>query len=179
MMARVCGRLRQVPARALSSIEPREMKPTGVDIDAPILPNHSLGGIRLRSRAVDLQEVLLCAHGCHLATHFEARYVFEYMSIAIDVRNGRVFKLIAGMGYRGTLFGRIRTGMSLAQAMALEPRLRYDEFEETVVCRGIEGVCLDLPRVLPSVDDAPAAPIESICVYATEILSAPGQDGKY
>jgi hypothetical protein len=152
---------------------------------APIVPNESLGGLRLRTYLLEIAELVrglgVTTPGRYeLASPFEARYLFGdgSVQVAVDVRNGRIFKLIASEAYRGT-FGAVRVGMPLRDAIIEDPRLYYDEAEECVLCRGVEGITIDVPVVDPDPCQVPELPISAICVFAAEILTQQGQRGRW
>ena len=148
-----------------------------LQVNAPILPNEGLGGLKLRIPVTEIQDRLLAAfiaslpkNDWHaLAGLFEARYRLGPVEIAIDVRNGKIFRLSAYEGYRGRLFGKISVGMKVSDAIALDPRLYYDEAEELLLVRGCVGVSLDVPEVDPDPAAVPAYPIVAISVYAEEV----------
>jgi hypothetical protein len=155
-------------------------------LDAEIVPNQSLGGLALRTKVLDVQELFsglgITSRGSFtLVRPFEARYRFAEGEIeaAVDVRNGKVFKLTARSGYKGSVFGTITVGMSVAEAMSLEPRLYYDEAEELIFCRGVEGLSIDVPEIDSLPELVPGMTISAISVYAEEIGTSQGQNGEW
>jgi len=88
------------------------MKYPEVDIEAPILPGVGLGGYRVGIRLAEIQESV---HGLGLTLqgsirvvqYFEARYILGRgeVQIGVDIRVGKVFKVIAGPGYLGAFDG--------------------------------------------------------------------------
>src|SRR5689334_12872051 len=87
-------------------------------LDADIVPNQGLGGLRLRVSLAEIQELVPTweppgERSYELVRPFEARYKLAngVIEIGVDVRNGKIFKLIANRGYDGILFGKIRVGM--------------------------------------------------------------------
>jgi hypothetical protein len=160
---------------------------TTVEINTlePIVPNHSLGGLRLRTHLSEIDELILglgvTRPGCYeMASPFEARYSFGDGSVqaAVAVRNGRVFKLIASKSYQGG-FGVIHLGMLVREAMLADPRLYYSEAEEYILCRGVVGITLSVPVIDPDPSQVPALCISGITVYAVEIETLEGQDGHW
>ena len=164
------------------------MKTKDIDLrlDAEIVPNQGLGNLTLRSHISDLED-LLVGLGVYeegsfrLASPFEARYRLGRgeIEVAVDVRNGKIFKLIAYEGYRGKLFGKIAAGMLVGDAMRLEPKLYYDEAEEAVLCRGVSGLTIDVPEIDPPAELVPGMPIKAIAVYAEEINTLQGNSGRW
>jgi hypothetical protein len=158
-----------------------------VQIDAPIVPNQGLSGIALRARMADLRELLEATYirnlprsdWYELASPWEARYRLGPVEIAVDVRNGKVFKVTARSGYVGKLFGKIGVGMPVGEAMKLEPRLYYDEAEEIVLVRGCPGITIDVPEIDPDPALVPSYPIHAISAMAPEAFTADGQLGNW
>ena len=143
-----------------------------LDLDAPIIPNQSLGGLILGTPISELEDLVFGLGSwkdgtCTLISPFEARYSFGKGEIeaAVDVRNGRIFKLSAKIGYRGKLFAQIRVGMSVQQALELEPRLYYDEVEELILAAGLPGLSLDIPEIDPPIETVPGMNISGISVF--------------
>lgn len=162
------------------------MGETVVSLAAPILPNEGLGGLKVRAKIADLQNLFLglglYKKGAYsLVAPFEARYRLGdgEIEVGVDVRNGKVFKLIAGPGYQGLLCGKIGVGMAVWEAMRREPSLRYDEAEEALVYEGCPGVLLDVPEIDPLPEAVPALMISGISVYAPEAFSPAGQKGNW
>lgn len=162
------------------------MGETVISLASPILPNQGLGGLTLRARIVDIQDLFaglgLYKKGeCSLVAPFEARYRLGdgELEIGVDVRNGKVFKLTAGPGYQGLLCGKVGVGMNAGEAMRREPGLRYDEAEEAIMLDGCPGVLLDVPAVDPLPEAVPDLAISAISVYAPEAFSPAGQKGNW
>jgi hypothetical protein len=160
---------------------------TDIDLDAPIVPGDGLGGLHVRVPLAQVQslfvEHLLATNGrldwlsmTHLA---EATYRLGPVQIAVDVRNGKIFKLTALSGYRGQLFEKLAVDMSVARAMELEPRLYYDESEEMLLIKGCHGVSLDVPAVDPDPREVPTYRISAISVIAPEALTVEGLEGRW
>jgi hypothetical protein len=157
-----------------------------LDIYAPIIPNASLGGFQLRVPVRSIQELLdglgvIKEGSFQLVAPFEARYQLAEgaVEMAVDVRNGKIFKLIANAGYKGTLFGRIMVGMRVKEAIGIEPRLYYDQAEQFIYCEGVSGLAIDVPVIDPFPREVPDLIISSIAVYAREIATLQGQDGDW
>lgn len=157
-----------------------------VDLDAPIIPNSSLGGLKLRMRVIDIQDTLIALGSTRegsveLGSPFDARYHFGEgeVTVAVDVRNGKVFMLCASLGYRGLLFGKIFVGMKVRDAMALEPHLYYDEAEEVILCKRVPGLSIDIPEIDPLPESVPEMTISAINVFAEETRSLEGQEGRW
>ncbi len=129
---------------------------TDLQLGAEIVPNQGLGGLSLGLNIGELEDLLFGLGtwkegSFKLASPFEARYRLGRgeIEVAVDVRNGKVFKLTVYAGYQGKLFNEIIVGMTVRQAMQVEPRLFYDEAEESIFCEGVSGLSLDVPEVDP------------------------------
>ena len=149
-----------------------------LDIDAPIIPNQGLGGLALRTHISELEDLVMGlgswkAGSCELVAPFEARYSFGNGEIqaAVDVRNGRIFRLTARAGYKGKLFDKIILGMSVRQALELSPELYYSETEELILSKGVAGLSLDVPEIDPLPASVPGMSIFAINVFVQEINS--------
>lgn len=157
------------------------------DLDAPIIANHGLGGVVVRRPILDYQELIGSYQAAQLqkpvwyslAYPFEARYVFGAIEIAVDVRNGKVFKVTAHAGYRGLLLGKLAVGMPIPEAMRRENRLYLDEAEGLLLIRGVEGVAIDVSFDDPLPSEIMDESIWAITVNAQEALSADGQAGRW
>ena len=156
--------------------------------DADIVPNTSLGGLTVRTRLLDIQELImdrLLSHKVSFEidpyTPFSAVYSFHDIAIdvAVDVRNGKIYKISAIEGYTGTLFGKIRVGMPVSEAMQLEPRLYYHEGEELILCREVDGLSIDVPEIDPPTELVPTMNIHAISVYAEEVHTLQGNRGEW
>ncbi len=155
-----------------------------ISLAASIGQNKGLRGLTLRARLAGVQVLFLGLDlyekgECRLFAPFEACYRLGdgEIEVAVDVRNGKVFRLIAGPGYQGLLCGKIGVGMSAGESMRREPSLRYDESEEAIVYDDCPGVLLDLPEVDPLPEAVPALAISAISVYAPEAFSPASQRG--
>src|SRR5262252_1854549 len=95
-----------------------------IALDAPISPNNGLGGLTIRTRIKDLQDLFIglgiTKEGSFdLVSPFDARYHLQKgeVTVSVDVRNGKVFMLSACNGYMGSLFGKIFVGMKVEDAI--------------------------------------------------------------
>lgn len=157
-----------------------------IDPIAPILPDQSLGGLRLRMHVTGFAHLItglgVSKPGRYeMASPFEVRYSFGNGSVqcAVDVRNGKVFKLMAGPGYQGDFDGKLHVGMTVEDALRIQPGLHYSEVDECLLCRGIEGIAFHVPAVDPSPSEVPRLSISTIVVFAKEIDTLKGQAGEW
>jgi hypothetical protein len=91
----------------------------------------------------------------------------------VDVRHGRIYMLRAVPGYQGTL-GEVGVGMTVGEAMELEPRLRYDELRDELWLGDEQGVGFELSESDPPPEIVPTLRIEAIEVYAIRLTTRGG-----
>jgi hypothetical protein len=157
------------------------------DVTADIVPGKSLGGVNIGASITDFQDDLQQLYlpprpqEYKLVSPFEAYYTVAKgrIIIAVDVRNGKIYKVCAMFGYTGLLFGKLRVGMNIKEAMSLEPRLYYDEAEELLFIKGIKGLSLGVPASDPYVHEVPSMRIHNICVELEDILSLRVCEGRW
>jgi hypothetical protein len=157
-----------------------------IKLDVPILPNQGLAGLKLRTKLIDIQDLFIGlgitkAGSFNLVAPFDARYHLGNgeVTVAVDVRNGKIFMLSACRGYSGALFGQIFVGMKVSDAIAIEPRLYYDEAEGMILCKGVQGVSIEIPKIDPPPELVPEMTISAINVYAEETFTLEGQSGRW
>lgn len=155
----------------------RDFEQRFLQCHAPITPNVGLGGLTLRQPITDLDDMIAQVPGRYtesdwfsLDPPYEVRYEFGCVAVAVDVRTGRIFKLIAQNGYTGTLLEAIRLGMLVADAQRVEPRLFYDEFDGLLRVRECDGVSLDVPEYDADPALVASMPICAISVFASEVF---------
>jgi len=157
-----------------------------IQLDGEIVPNVGLGGLRLRSKLFDIQDLIYAwaspdKPSYELISPFEARYRLGAgaVGIGVDVRNGKVFKLSAYPRYKGKLFGKIDVGMNIRDAITVEPSLYYDEADGLIRCLGVKGLAIDLSADDPPPELVPTLKIAAISVFAEEVNTAEGQTGNW
>jgi len=160
----------------------------GIDLNANIIPNESLGNIKLRSKREDILDLLA---GCEKIlldrmgsdkTPVVAVYKLANNSveIAIDERNSKIFRITSKLGYTGLLFDKISVGMKVRDVMVMFPDLYYHEGDELLLFRNVPGVSLDVNDIDPPPEIVPDLNIDAISVYAEEAVMTPqGQRGNW
>jgi hypothetical protein len=153
-------------------------------IDGPIIPGRELGGIAVGMPVLAIADMLTSLSSkveWRLSTLFEATYYVADVGIevVVDVRNGKVSRLTARRGYRGTLQNGIAVGMQVSRAVQIEPRFYYDEAEELLLCRDVLGIALEVSEIDPIPSRVPEMPVHAISVFAPEIATAAGQRGTW
>ena len=146
-----------------------------VDLDAPIIPGASAGGIALGSR---IQDVLADTGDYFTVKRFPpldrpipdwyARLDSPpsstvYTSAAIDlwVKDGKVHQIGVHDGYRGKLRGVIGVGSTLAE-LAVQVGVWDEDDDGELVVLGLPGLCFDVDALLrgtpdPGLEYAPIA----------------------
>lgn len=150
-----------------------------IDIYEKIIPNESLGGLKLRTKLKDIQNLIKGKF--QLTKPFEARYLLgnNEIEVTVDVRNGKIYQLTANFGYKGKLFNKIAVGMKVSKAMKYESNLFYDEGEEAIFCKEVSGLIINISEIDPPPDIVENLNISSISVYAKEIDTLMGQNGDW
>jgi hypothetical protein len=111
---------------------------------------------------------------------FDARYEIGPIEVSVDVRNGKIARLIARQGYLGSLFESVTVGARVALARTLCPSIYYDEAEELLLVRGVAGVALHVEGVDLPASEVERAPIAAISVFAPEAWDTiQGADGRW
>lgn len=143
------------------------------DPRAPIEPGMGMAGVRLRSHISEFYDVInrLSVRGNGSPSAMgEAYLVWAYhiaynisigITMVFNVMNGRLYRISADERYEGSLFGGIRPGMLWADALRLEPRMRFDDDEELWRIEGVQGVSIDT--------DGWDTRIEAISVFIAEL----------
>lgn len=155
-----------------------------LQIDAPIIPNESLGGFALRTPLIDIQNQIEILGGTmignyNLATPFGACYLVgdKLMEIGVDVRNGKIYNITACSGYRGRLLDKIIIGMKVKEVSALIPSIYYDESRDILQSNEYPGLAMNVGETDPPLHLLPDMKITSISVYANEITTFDGSKG--
>ena len=152
-----------------------------LDLDAPIISGASLGGLTIPIHITKLRDLLIpmsykSDFSCGSPGRF-ALFTMRYqlfggaLKIDVDVRNGNVEQLLAGEGYRGSLLDTFSIGMTVRDAMILEPNLYYNEALSTIEFEGIPGVGMDVPVYDPFPHEVPDMIISAIYVFVPEMVS--------
>lgn len=159
-----------------------------LNIDAPIIPDHSLGGLRLRMSLLDfdLQEIIrrqtqFDSTASELVLPFEVRYRLEegIIQVGVDVRNGKIYRLSAHRGYRGLLMESIHVGMKMHDAFEALAGLYYDHVWECILHKDYPGLAIDVPKIDPQPEVLRELSISAINVYVKEIDTPAGNKGHY
>ena len=123
-----------------------------LNVNAPILPWKGLGNIPLYTTIKELRPWLDAMRAKSLLIgRFWIRYeINDVIYLFFDLTNGKLFKLVALSGYKGSLFNKIYVGQPEEEALRLEPSFKYDDFEEVFVSP--KGVFLETDPCTHTVD---------------------------
>ncbi len=158
-----------------------------LSISAPIFPNESLGGIKLRDTISTLVEDLK-SNGILYQVSYEkdndtrvSLYsIFEgAIMIAVDNNNSKIFRITAKTPYEGRLLNKIKIGDTLHDVFKAEEGFYYNEREDAVLNRVLPGVSLDLEvsdHLITAIDNPK---IECISAFAEESMTIQGQKGNW
>jgi hypothetical protein len=156
-----------------------------IDLTAPVVPAESLGGLQIRTHVTDIDDLLrgigTTSPGTfELVRPYEARFSFGDGSVeaAVDIRNGRIFKLIGRRNYKGC-FGAVALGMIAAEVFRHDSRFFFDDAEGYFFCKGVPGLAIELPDDDPDPQQVLRLPISAFSVYAPGINTADGQGGNW
>lgn len=158
-----------------------------------IIPDMSLGGVRLRLNIDEIENNLrlmsvedynserLNLSPPVIDPNCTSDYFVEDLPIRISVdnRNKKIFRITAYEGYKGKLFGEIFVGMIVENAFKAYPDLYYNEAEEVILCKGVNGISIALPIEDPLPNELPPLQIYAISVFASETYSRKGIDGTW
>ncbi len=157
-----------------------------VDLHADITPALGLGGFRVGALIREFSTLVSALDLRHevayeLVSLYEARYRLGAgaIEVVVDVRNGKIARVTAYEGYRGVLFGAIRPGMTAREVMQHESRLHYNEAESLILCRGVDGISLDVAESDPDPERVPELTIMAVSVFSPALNTAAGQRGDW
>ncbi len=146
-----------------------------IDIQAPILPNEGLGGVKLRTHIKEMYDLL----NPHVYSHewvyrFEGPFYVHYelkdtIRFVFHVLNGKLIKIGALEKYQGHLFHKIGIGMKVGDAANIEPRLYLDAVEDVLYIKDVPGVALETENPYLSPEQDPHQKIIAITVYIAEM----------
>ncbi|MBN8585920.1 MAG: hypothetical protein J0M37_12590 [Ignavibacteria bacterium] len=158
-----------------------------ININAPIIPNESLGGIKLRENKNSLIGQLK-----QNKISYEVSYenednkrvslfsiLEEIIIVSVDNKNSKIFRVTANAGYIACLFDKIKIGYTLQDVINTGEGFYYDEREDTILSSKHHGVSLDLDVPDYLATDVINPKIGSISVFAEDSMSLEGQRGKW
>lgn len=104
-----------------------------IDINAPIVPFESIGGIKLYSKLEDVFERVIKLED-DVTIHVDKwKLIFEIaekVSLIFCNANGKLYAIVARDEYKGKLFDKIYSLMQVDELLKLEPSFEYDDWEE-------------------------------------------------
>lgn len=143
-----------------------------------IVPNLRVGDFELRRRIVDYDATLrddyiqrggVTTQFCFFADLYDVRYRLGDIELGVDVRTGRIYRVTV-LTESGGRFGAVTVGQLVRDAIALDPRIYYDEAEGTLFVQGVNGIVLDVAADDPDPAVVPSLSLSAISVYAHEVV---------
>jgi hypothetical protein len=131
------------------------------NLNKPIVPGKSMGGFNLREHIVRYIDIIeefglisdeINRRNCRpeywrmggpLCIIYE---IENTLQLTFNVCNGKLMRILGMWNYKGLLFEKIGIGMSIEEAMKLEPRIYYDDDEEEYYIEGVKGIVISTTR---------------------------------
>ena len=102
-----------------------------IDINAPIIPFEGLGGIKLYSTIEELKGILLLDNVTFQIFDNWIEYnIQNKVSLTFHLKNSKLLRISTLSEYQGTLFEKIKVGMSETELQHADSSFVYDDFEE-------------------------------------------------
>lgn len=158
-----------------------------ININAPIIPNESLGGVKLRENKNSLIELFNLNNISYEVSNENEdnkrvslfSILEEIIIVYVDNKNSKIFRVTAKAGYFARLFDKIKIGDTLQEILNCDEGFFYDEREDTILSSKHHGISLDLDVADYLATDVINPKIESISVFAEESITLEGQRGKW
>lgn len=158
-----------------------------ININAPIIPNESLGGVKLRENKNSLIRQLKQNNISYEVSYENENnkrvslfsILREIIIVSVDNKNSKIFRITAKTGYFACLFDKIKIGDTLQDILNCDEGFFYDEREDTILSSKHPGVSLDLDVPDYLATDVINPKVESISVFAKESMTLEGQMGKW
>ncbi len=148
-----------------------------MDAAAQILPANSLGGFSLRKKISDYSELLERYNILEKLRYeqldiYSTRYSFVGfpVEINVDTRTGQIYKISAVEGYLGKLNDLIGIGSSANDVLKSGHGFYYDDCDEAILSKEIEGVAIELNEDDPLPDEVASLSVESISIFDPEVF---------
>lgn len=148
-----------------------------MDIVADILPAEGLGGFCLGKKISEYSNILemyniLDKLKYEQANIYSTRYSFVDIPIEInvDTRTGSIYKISALEGYLGMLGQSIKIGSSAQDVLNLRQEYYYDECDEAIYSKTVQGVSIELNADDPLPNEINDLKVKYISVFQPEIF---------
>ena len=109
------------------------------NLNAPIIPNQSAGGFQIGKHisqyAADIQQFFYkSSEGTDISARLYSKFRIQYrweenILLDFDIITGQLLLIGVLSNYKGQLLGKISLGMTIKEALIIEPNLYYDDFE--------------------------------------------------
>jgi hypothetical protein len=148
-----------------------------MDIKANIIPATSLGGFTIGKNILEYSMVIEKYFVENKLKYeqvniFSTRYSFMDIPIEInvDTRTGLVYKISALEGYLGKFFNSIEIGSSANSVFGLDQGFFYDECEEAILSKKVEGIALELNEEDPLPEEVNYLSVNVITIFDPEVF---------
>jgi hypothetical protein len=117
-----------------------------IDIEAPIVAKHSLGGLSLGLKKEQLNELLVDSHpDCSFAGLESYAIGGGVVLLAFDRETSILVRLSALPGYKGSLFGKVGVGDSLASlSNSTQEKWQWNDWHEVYGCDAYPGLAVSV-----------------------------------
>ena len=142
-----------------------------IDLNAPIVPYKGLGGIGLYTSQKALTEFLKVNNAISRML-FEDTIRYEIKDeclLFFNVANDKLYKLTATGNYKGSVFDKIRIGMTEEELLEAESSFIYDDFEEVWISD--KGIFIEM--------DPETNKVMWISVYVSELDTEDFEKGNW
>ncbi len=150
-----------------------------MDITADIIPATSLGGFSLRKKITYYSELLRRYNISGKLIYeqvgiYSTRYSFIGfpVEINVDTRTGLIYKISAVEGYSGKLNNSIGIGSSANDVLNLGHGFYYDDCDEAILSREVEGIAIELNEDDPLPSEIITLDVEAISIFDPEIFKS-------
>lgn len=149
---------------------------TLLNIDLPIIPNQSLGGVLIGQKISELKDWIFFNFffenkddiKCEVFNGLYVNYscLNNTLSFTIDIITGKVIFINAHLGYEGELFNGIKTGISFFDLKNICKNIYHQD--GFILFDDIKGLRIDVPEefeLYDGIDYFPDFTIKTITVY--------------
>lgn len=158
-----------------------------IDTYAPILPNESLGNILLRETKDNLLNIFnknKIIYNTSYEKENDTRVLLytilnDSITVAVDNRNSKIFRITAKDGYKGRLINKIKIGDTLSDVFEIDESFKYSERDDAVLSDKFPGVSLDLEVSDYLISTLKNPKVQYISVFAVESMTVEGQSGNW
>jgi hypothetical protein len=148
-----------------------------MDVKLNIIPATSLGGFNLRAKISEyselieryliLDKLIFKQVGVYTTCY---SFLDVPLELFVDTRTGLIFKISALEGYQGKFCGQIKIGSSARDVLGLGNGFYYDECDEAILSKEIDGIAFELNDEDPLPEEVTSLDVEAITVFDPELF---------